>query len=62
MINNGTVFNDQFDGRILDATKYNERETVPSLEVEVIAGAYSNATQLSFRWNVTYENEGKLDI
>jgi len=35
---------------------------VPVLMVNVIPGLESNATELSFRWNVTSQEARKLDI
>lgn len=75
MINNGTIYLSDLEMkrnlqnrfyRHLDInTKANDSkkgQEIPVLAVEVIPGLESNSSQLSFRWNVTYETETVLSI
>ena len=63
MINNGTIYLDdlKLNDRSL-SEKASKKTRVPVLTVEVIPGLESNATELSFKWNVTAQTERILDI
>ena len=65
MINNGTIYLDQLTtkSRELKITKTNiQKVRVPVLTVEVIPGPDSNATALSFKWNVTAEDKRNMAV
>jgi len=65
MINNGTIYLDdlQVKSRELAVTTAKRaRIRVPVLSVEVIPGLESNATELSFRWNVTMQQARIMNI
>ena len=42
--------------------KYLDGVRIPVLEVNVIPGLESNATDLQFIWNVTQEDQNSMDI
>jgi len=66
MINNGTIYLDdlQLKSRELAVTTSSKKNKikVPVLSVEVIPGLESNATALSFVWNVTTQESRQMDI
>lgn len=58
MINNGTIYLDDLQVKTRElavTTTKKARTRVPVLSVEVIPGLESNATELTFRWNVTMQ-------
>ena len=66
MINNGTIFlHDVINHRDL-RNKINprhlERVRIPVMEVNVISGIDSNATELQFIWNVTREDAKTMEV
>ena len=54
MINNGTIYLDDFGRELAVSTAKNvKKKNFPVLQVEVLPGLESKAEDLSFRWNVT---------
>ncbi len=69
MINNGTIYLDDFQGSTtnqrdlgVSTVKNSKRKSKPILQVEVIPGLESKAEDLSFRWNVTEESTKTLRV
>ena len=66
MINNGTIFLDDVinhrDLRNKIHPRHLERVRIPVMEVNVISGIDSNATELQFIWNVTREDAKTMEV
>ena len=71
MINNGTIYLDDFKNkrslaadRILGVTSTinNKKKRIPVLQVEVVPGLDSNAADLQFAWNVTQQEAKSLHV
>ena len=66
MINNGTIFLhdviNQRDLRNKINPRHLERVRIPVMEVNVISGIDSNATELQFIWNVTREDAKTMEV
>ena len=64
-INNGTIYLDELDvaaRQLIVKTYSNERQRIPVLQVNVIAGQDQNEANIKFSWNVTVQNNRTLDI
>jgi hypothetical protein len=71
MINNGTIYLDDFKNkrelaadRMLGVTTTinNKKKRIPVLQVEVVPGLESNAADLQFAWNVTQQEAKSLHV
>jgi hypothetical protein len=63
MINNGTIFLDDFGRELAISTVKNvKKKSVPVLQVEILPSLESKAEDLTFRWNVTHEDAKLLQV
>jgi len=63
MINNGTIFLDDFGRELAISTVKNvKKKSVPVLQVEILPSLESKAEDLTFRWNVTHEDAKMLQV